>query len=87
MPNTKSSTEAEHIGVGNISASYDPIWTKLFLRAQHYEIDRNISTKRTNGLLHWKRELNMKGNVTIKNCLTDDMIRDFHMKPLQDGKF
>ena len=28
-----------------------------------------------------------KGNLTIKYCLTDDMIRDYMMKPLQGKKF
>ena len=28
-----------------------------------------------------------KGNVTIKYCPTDDMIEDFHTKPLQGEKF
>jgi hypothetical protein len=28
-----------------------------------------------------------KGNVTIVHCPTDDMVGDFHMKPLQGEKF
>jgi hypothetical protein len=28
-----------------------------------------------------------KGNVTIVHCLTDDMVGDFHTKPLQGKKF
>ncbi len=28
-----------------------------------------------------------KGNVTIEYCPTDDMVRDFHTKPLQGKKF
>jgi hypothetical protein len=38
--NTKSSTEAELISVDDISVMI--LWTKLFLEAQGYEIEKNI---------------------------------------------
>jgi hypothetical protein len=38
--NTKSSTEAELVGIGNVSVMI--LWTKLFLEAQGYKIEKNI---------------------------------------------
>jgi hypothetical protein len=38
--NTRSSTESELVGVDNISVMI--LWTKLFMEAQGYEIDKNI---------------------------------------------
>jgi hypothetical protein len=38
--NTKSSTEAELVGVDDISVMI--LWTKLFMEEQGYEIEKNI---------------------------------------------
>jgi hypothetical protein len=38
--NTRSSTESELVGVDNLSVII--LWTKLFMEAQGYEIDKNI---------------------------------------------
>ena len=34
-----------------------------------------------------KSHIAEKGNVTIEYCPTDDMVGDFHTKPLQGEKF
>ena len=104
--NTKSSTESELVGVDNILVMI--IWTKLFLEAQGYKINKIVLYQdsksaillETNGkksLGKRTRALNIryffltdqveKGNVTIEYCPTDDMVGDFHTKPLQGDKF
>ena len=84
------------------------LWTKLFLEAQGYDVEKNIlyqdnksailletngkksSEKRTRALnirYFFLTDQVEKGNVTIEYCPTDDMIGDFHTKPLQGAKF
>mgnify|MGYP002176679840 FL=1 len=104
--NTRSSTEAELVGVDDVSVMI--LWTKLFLEAQGYAIEKNIlyqdnksaillerngkksSGKRTRALnirYFFMTDQVEKGNVSIEYCPTDDMIGDFHTKPLQGEKF
>ena len=104
--NTKSSTEAELVGVDDVSVMI--LWTKVFLEEQGYHIDKNIlyqdnksailletngkksSGKRTRALnirYFFLTDQVEKGNVSIEYCPTDDMVGDFHMKPLQGEKF
>jgi hypothetical protein len=104
--NTRSSTEAELVGVDDVSVMI--LCTKLFLEAQGYAVEKNIlyqdnksaillerngkksSGKRTRALnirYFFMTDQVEKGNVSIEYCPTDDMIRDFHTKPLQGEKF
>jgi hypothetical protein len=104
--NTRSSTESELVGADDISVMI--LWTKLFMEAQGYELQKNIlyqdnksailleiNGKRSSGKR--TRALNIryffltdqveKGNVQIEYCPTDDMVGDFHTKPLQGETF
>jgi hypothetical protein len=104
--NTKSSTEAELVGVDDMSIMI--LWAKLFLEAQGYQIEKNILYqdnksailledngkksfgKRTRALnIHYLFLTNQveKGNVIIEHCPTDELIGDFHTKPLQGTTF
>jgi hypothetical protein len=101
--NTKSSTEAELVGVDNISVMI--LWTKFFLETQGYEIEKNVlyqdnkssilleenSGKRTPALnIHYfflTDHQVEKGNVIIEHCPTDDIFGYFHTKLLQGKKF
>jgi hypothetical protein len=104
--NTKSSTEAELVGVDDISVMI--LWTMLFLEAQGYEIEKNklyqdnksaiileengkkSSSKRTRALnIHYffLTDQVEKRNVIIEHCPTDEMVGNFHTKPLQGEKF
>jgi hypothetical protein len=47
--NMKSSTEAKLVGVDNVSVMI--LWTKLFLEAQGYEIEKNISYQDNKGAI------------------------------------
>jgi hypothetical protein len=104
--NTKSSTAAERVGVDDISVMV--LWTKLFLEAQGYEIEKNVlyqdnksaiileengnesSGKRTRALntrYFFLTDQVEKGNVIIEHCPTDEMVGNFHTKPLQGETF
>ena len=104
--NTRSSTEAELVGVDDVSVMI--LWTKLFMEEQGYNVKKNILYQdnksaillETNGRRSAgkrSRALNIryffitdqveKGNVTIEHCPSDEMIGDFHTKPLQGAKF
>ena len=104
--NTRSSTEAELVGVDDASALI--LWTKLFLEYLGYHISNNIIYQdnksaillETNGRQSAgkrSRALNIryffisdqveKGNAAVEYCNTDDMIGDFHTKPVQGHKY
>jgi len=104
--NTRSSTEAELVGVDDASVLI--LWTKLFLEALGYTIMKNVIYQdnksaillETNGRQSAgkrSRALNIryffitdqveKGNAAIEYCNTDDMVGDFHTKPVQGHKY
>ena len=104
--NTRSSTEAELVGVDDASVLI--LWTKLFLEYLGYHISNNIIYQdnksaillETNGRQSAgkrSRALNIryffitdqveKGNAAVEYCNTDDMIGDFHTKPVQGHKY
>jgi hypothetical protein len=77
--NSKSSTESELVGADDVSIMI--LWTKLFLEEQG---------KRTRALTiryFFLTDQVEKGNVTIEYCPTDEIVGDFHTKPLQGEKF
>jgi hypothetical protein len=104
--NTCSSTEAELVGDDDMSPMI--FWTKLFMEAQGYPIERNIlyqdnkstmlllnngkksSTQRTRALnirYFYLTDQIEKGNLEVVYCPTDNMVADYHSKPLQGKLF
>ena len=103
--NTRSSTEAELVGVDD--ASVLTSWTKLFLEALGCTVKKNVVHQdnksamllETNGRQSAgkrSRALNIrhffitdqveKGNAAVECCNAEDMVGDFHTKPVQGYK-
>ena len=56
--NTKSSTEAELVGVDYVLTQV--IWTQYFLKDQVYKIDENVVYQDIQSAINWKRMLDDK---------------------------
>ena len=76
------------------------LWTKLFIEAQGYQVNKSAILLETNGKkssTKRTRALNIRyfyitdqvkqGNVRIKYCPTDKMVSDYMSKSLQGMKF
>jgi Reverse transcriptase (RNA-dependent DNA polymerase) len=97
--NTRSSTEAELVGVNDNMTMV--LWVKLFLEAQGiYQDNKSTMLLEKNGrqssgkktchfdIRYYFIHDHIKcGTVRVEYCPTDLMVGDFHMKPLQGSAF
>jgi hypothetical protein len=73
--NSKSSTESELVGADDVSIMI--LWTKLFLEEQ------GKRTRALNIRYFFLTDQVQQGHVAIEYCPTNEMVGDFHTKPLQ----
>ena len=104
--NSRSSTEAELIGIDDVISKI--LWSKRFIEAQGFPLKVNVvyrdntssmkleengrasASKRTrhfNIRLFHITDLIQRKELTIKYCRTEDMIADYHTKPLVGEAF
>ena len=90
--NTRSSTEAELVGVDDIIAKV--LWTKLFMEDQGFEIDQNIVYQDNKSAMlalniryFFVTDQIEKDLLTVEYCPTGEMVADYFTKPLQGAQF
>jgi hypothetical protein len=97
--NTRSSTEAELVGVDNVVSKV--LWMKLFIEAQNIYRDNMSSmkleengkassgkrTRHSNIKYFYITNLIQCNNIQIEYCPTEEMVADYMTKPLVGAKF
>ena len=84
--NTRSSTEAELVGVDDFNTK--TLWAKPFLEEQGCEITKNVLCQdNKSAILLETNDQIEKGNLTVEHCPTEDMVADCMTKPLQGKQF
>ena len=104
--NTRSSTEAELVGIDDVISKI--LWSKRFIESQGFRLESNViyrdntssmklesngrtsASKRTRHFsikLFYITDLIQRKELVIRYCPTDQMLADYHTKPLVGPAF